>query len=267
MNMSQFNYQKDVFSIHQIWDAARENSDEIRRVRDLLNLIPSNIHSILDAGCGGGLVTNNLTYPLVIGIDYSHTALEYVTSPKVEGTLTFIPFDDNAFDLVISSEVLEHIPYFDYERVLYEISRITKQYILITVPWRQVLQKSQVTCPICYCKFQPHYHMRSFGYPEIKTLFEKWGFEAIHISTSGEKRSSIGWKFLIDLFKISKFPQTTICPQCGFSLHPNIRLESENNRVNTTKHKSLQHFIKKIWPKGRLHPRRWMALYQKQQKY
>jgi SAM-dependent methyltransferase len=87
-----------------------------------------NNQSILDAGCGTGLITNlfALRHPdcVFTGIDFSDSldwANDFAQSNSIENTqfikqdLTKIKFDQR-FDLVICQGVLHHIP--DYKNVL-----------------------------------------------------------------------------------------------------------------------------------------------------
>jgi ubiquinone/menaquinone biosynthesis C-methylase UbiE len=43
-----------------------------------------------------------------------------------------LPYPDNSFDVVLSSESLEHIP--EYDRVLHELLRVARKAVIITVP-------------------------------------------------------------------------------------------------------------------------------------
>lgn len=97
--------------------------------------------SILDAGCGEGFILeklheNKIGHELV-GIDFSRQALQIgkTLHPNLTfkpGTIYHIPFKDDSFDLVICSEVLEHLEY--PEKALEELERVTKKNCIISVP-------------------------------------------------------------------------------------------------------------------------------------
>jgi ubiquinone/menaquinone biosynthesis C-methylase UbiE len=96
-----------------------------------------NIKSVVDIGCGEGFVINCLDYPKITGVDISRNALRIAKekNPECEfcsGSIYEISFKENSFDLVIATEVLEHLERPDL--ALQEIKRITKNYCILSVP-------------------------------------------------------------------------------------------------------------------------------------
>ena len=96
-----------------------------------------NPSSMLDVGCGiGALVQEMQDRNIeVVGIEINP---EYVKQAQELGRNAqlydgkAIPFGDEAFDTVVSIEVLEHIP--DWENTFYEMLRVARRHILISVP-------------------------------------------------------------------------------------------------------------------------------------
>lgn len=99
---------------------------------------------VLDAGCGRGFYSATLTtFPFIkkiVGIDlnneYLKIARKQFTDPRLKlgkASIYSLPFQDNSFDAIICSEVLEHV---DDNRALQELQRVVKKdgVILITVP-------------------------------------------------------------------------------------------------------------------------------------
>lgn len=97
---------------------------------------------ILDAGCGEGLnadlLEKRLPNAVITLLDESASALEYarsVCSGRCDfrcGSVTGLPFGDREFDLVICTEVLEHLE--KPETALDELLRVSKGFVLISVP-------------------------------------------------------------------------------------------------------------------------------------
>ena len=92
-------------------------------------------------GCGEGYVTNHIKESKneihVEGIDYSPEAIKkaraFNTEIKfMEGSIYDLRYDNNTFDLVVASEVLEHLD--QPEKGIAELKRVSKKYCIITVP-------------------------------------------------------------------------------------------------------------------------------------
>jgi 2-polyprenyl-3-methyl-5-hydroxy-6-metoxy-1,4-benzoquinol methylase len=99
------------------------------------------INSILDAGCGEGFTLEMLrkqkigkTYE---GVDFLKTAIEIgrKVHPKVklkQASIYKLPYQKNAFDLVLCTEVLEHLG--KPQDAVKELFRVSKKYVLVSVP-------------------------------------------------------------------------------------------------------------------------------------
>lgn len=105
-------------------------------------------HSILEIGCGEGFVLDylmkrrpDLTYT---GVDLNSEAVQMarrITAPGIDYVCADgrqIPLPDKRFDLVIMSEVLEHVA--APEHVLAEALRLANPYVLVTVPLEPYFQ-------------------------------------------------------------------------------------------------------------------------------
>ena len=98
--------------------------------------------TVLDAGCGEGFVTQALAQKnpelRFTGMDLSAEAVAFAQQHFGElarfrtGNLYKLPFSDNAFDVVLCSEVLEHLE--DMDRAIAELKRVARHHVLITVP-------------------------------------------------------------------------------------------------------------------------------------
>lgn len=102
---------------------------------------PLLLDTILDAGCGEGFTMDKLAKfgigKKIEGVEYSKDAilLGKKLFPKLtfkEGDVYDLPYKDNSFDLVICTEVLEHLD--EPSKALKEVLRTSKRYVLISVP-------------------------------------------------------------------------------------------------------------------------------------
>lgn len=106
--------------------------------------------SVLDVGCGEGVLTEQWARRLGIGrvtgidLDDPKLAAEWAARRRANlqflavGERTALPFDRNVFDLAAAIEVLEHVP--DPEWTLGEMARVAGGHLLVSVPreplWR-----------------------------------------------------------------------------------------------------------------------------------
>ncbi|HWD74790.1 MAG TPA: class I SAM-dependent methyltransferase, partial [Solirubrobacteraceae bacterium] len=113
---------------------------ELRRAFALAHISPSD--RVLDLGSGAGDLTGDLqrAAAAVVGVDVAEAALRRARSrhPKlsflraeIDGRL---PLEDNSFDVVWSSEVIEHVA--DTARWMSEVRRVLRPggRLLLTTP-------------------------------------------------------------------------------------------------------------------------------------
>lgn len=202
-------WEKDLLSI----PAERE------RILETIALIPPDVRTILDVGCGNGAFLNSLpsTYEAV-GLDFSEEALKYVRTKAVRGNVSNLPFGSKSFDLVTCLEVLEHLPSGIFEKAISEIQRVAKKYIIVSVPNSEDLHYHLVRCPECCCWFNPNRHVRSFNVQKLAKLFEQ--FTLVEFREIGPLECRP--KYNLFLYTIYRFwkgtlpPPMAICPQCGY---------------------------------------------------
>ena len=96
--------------------------------------------TMLDVGCGVGLsmLAFILAGKLARGIEvsdyllnnhlYSFSKLGLVNKGRIQE----LPFEDNSFDLVFCTDVLEHVVEEDVEKAIEELVRVSKKYILVS---------------------------------------------------------------------------------------------------------------------------------------
>jgi SAM-dependent methyltransferase len=89
------------------------------------------------------------------------------------GYVQSMPFDDDSMEVVVISEVLEHLGGDNIlERALEEIERVLKPggRIVGTVPAREDLSRQMVVCPDCGKQFHRWGHAHSFDVSSVRTL-------------------------------------------------------------------------------------------------
>jgi ubiquinone/menaquinone biosynthesis C-methylase UbiE len=119
-----------------------ENVDAEERVPVSLDMIPNAIASVLDLGCGDGTLPHSMDSTLFkVGVDISYAALRLVTTGyRMLASASTLPFRERMFDVILCTEVLEHLPCVQYEKTVTEMERVAKKYILISVPYYSLKQ-------------------------------------------------------------------------------------------------------------------------------
>lgn len=88
---------------------------------------------ILEIGKGSGFFAD---YLKKLGCDVTTCDFDKNLSPDIVADIRSLPIKDASFYLVTAFEVLEHIPYEDLPKALSELKRVSKKYVVISLPYR-----------------------------------------------------------------------------------------------------------------------------------
>ena len=99
------------------------------QVKESLALSPK---SILEIGVGDKVFGSYLK----ANTEISYTALDIAEDlkPDILGSVTDIPCPDNSFDVVCAFQILEHLPFSEFDKACSEIARVSKIGALISLP-------------------------------------------------------------------------------------------------------------------------------------
>jgi 2-polyprenyl-3-methyl-5-hydroxy-6-metoxy-1,4-benzoquinol methylase len=127
--------------------------------------------SVLDVGCAEGYFMAAIAEARgaeVWGIDLSDRAVAVAAErhgfPVAAAKATALPFADGAFDLVLSTETIEHV--LDPEAMVAEMRRVSRGHVMVTTPVSQNRDEHE-----------PDYELRSTGHindfdePAVRRLF------------------------------------------------------------------------------------------------
>ena len=191
---------------------------EQSRVSSTMKLIPKGVNSLLDIGCGDGRLTNKLAevYPRVTGLDISEKALQYVRTEKTKASVEILPFENGSFDLVLSTELIEHLPHCIYQKAVAEMKRVARNWILIGVPWKEQLSIAQGWCIRCRVKFHVNYHYRNFNVTRLRTVFAPEFAIVTYQHAGASKTYYAPWLLWIKRHFGGIWTRTpmAICPRC-----------------------------------------------------
>ncbi len=133
-----------------------------------------NSSNILEVGSGSYGIAPYLKKEIT-GIDTNFDEPEYPLLKQVKSSGEKIPFQDNSFDVVILSDVLEHVPKKSRSSILDEAIRVSKKLVIVSGPFgKQAARQDKKLADYSLKKlgkmhsfFEDHL---KFGLPEIKDI-------------------------------------------------------------------------------------------------
>jgi SAM-dependent methyltransferase len=142
---------------------------------------------VLNIGVGhGGLEALLIEKGAVVScLDPSEESIEFMRSTYQLGTRAqvgfsqAVPFANAQFDVVVMSEVLEHLTTDVLDATLSEIKRVLKPdgRFIGTVPANESLSDNHAVCPRCGEVFHRWGHVQSFSPLRLRGLLQSHGFE------------------------------------------------------------------------------------------
>lgn len=135
---------------------------------------------VLDAGCGEGRTTEVIhqTVDTTVGIELEAAAL--TQAPKgivglsfVTGSIYELPFSDDSFDVVVCTEVLEHLS--DPGVALGELARVARRGVVVTVPREPWWRVANVARGAYLSDFgNTPGHVQHFTKKGLASLIDRW---------------------------------------------------------------------------------------------
>lgn len=152
----------------------RQHPDTALRYLPMVDLLKKNQWEdlkILEVGSGSYGITPYLKKKIT-GIDLFFDEPNFPLLKRVKGSATKLLFDDNQFDIVLLSDVLEHLPRDQRKKVLEEVVRVGTKAVIIGGPFgkdaaeqdRVLAQYSKKKLGVMHKFFIDHL---KFGLPEV----------------------------------------------------------------------------------------------------
>jgi len=153
----------------------------------------SNPKKILEIGTGNNFVKK------ICQNDFNYTTLDIdkELNPDIIGSVLKIPKRENSFDFVLCCQVLEHLPFNDFEKALNELARVSTNDILLSLPYSRIGIKFQLKIPF----------IRTISILiRIPMFYKKYKFNGEHYWEIGTRGCSLRKikKIVSKYFKINK---------------------------------------------------------------
>jgi SAM-dependent methyltransferase len=256
-------FEKEYYESDRFWEGdALQDDNNFDRIRQTAAMIPSEVNSLTDIGCGNGIFVNYLQKQSpeinILAIDRSKAALRFVKTEKKEGDIVEIPLTDQSFDCVTCLEVIEHLPVEIYRKALSELTRVSRKYVIVSVPYAENLEKNHTQCPNCKSIFNADLHLRNFSDEAIRHLLVENNFDCVMIKKAGEQVFFKGHDRFTRMFYPEHFRmwRSPICPICGYKTEYKPVTEpvtGQTGNTHSTPHRSLISYFtvfpKLFWPK------------------
>ena len=95
---------------------------------EVIRLSPS---TVLEIGAGAGVFKQMASG---FGLDVETVDIDSELNPDHVASVFDLPFKDNAYDVVASFQVLEHLPYEQFPKALREMKRVAARHVIISLP-------------------------------------------------------------------------------------------------------------------------------------
>lgn len=152
-------------------------------------LLPLKGALVVDYGAGPGFLTKKLVRKgaSVFAVDVSPESLQKLKNlcPEVSKVCLLTggraQIDDGVADLVVLTEVIEHLTSEELMEVVRDCARLLKPggLLFVTCPNDENLMSSTVCCPNCGGAFHPVLHKASFDQEALRSLLVTFGFAAL----------------------------------------------------------------------------------------
>jgi ubiquinone/menaquinone biosynthesis C-methylase UbiE len=203
-------YKKDAEFQNYFETTPFEEQNIRRRYEQLFSLLPKDGIRILEIGSGGGFAVEQIKKAkcLYFPLDIPHSNLNEInkrTDVKiypVSGDAFHLPLQDNSFEAIILSEVLEHLEF--PMDALKEMTRVLKPggKLLISVPY-----KEKITYQICVHCNQPtptHAHFHSFDEKKLTEWVKESGLSLQRfIKISNKLATRLGFYIILKKFSFT----------------------------------------------------------------
>ena len=188
------------------------------RLQETFAAFPRGVVRALEVGFNDFRVTRALLRVAdVVSIDLPRPV---IGSPR-GASLAFsniraVPFADASFDLVVCTEVLEHLDDSTLRAGVAELHRVSRRFVLVTVPCRQRVDNELFKCSRCGHEENCMGHLREIAEADLTAWFPGWQVVALREIGTIEGYAP-RWLYVVSrqIGSVWFDYWTDQCPNCG----------------------------------------------------
>jgi cyclopropane fatty-acyl-phospholipid synthase-like methyltransferase len=161
----------------EVFEASKRRLDYLVRLAEKV----SQGRTLLNIGCGSGYLEQSAKQKnwQVLSVDPDEQSVDRLKTNGIDarrGTIESLPIASESVDVVVSTEVFEHLLPETMDAGLKEIQRVLVYggVLLGTVPYRERLADNEAYCPHCKMSFHRWGHHQSFDESTMKSALEKY---------------------------------------------------------------------------------------------
>ena len=155
--------------------------DEINRLEKTVRVVPADVSTALEIG----FYDFRLSKLLVEKFDLVSIDLPRQVTPS-DYKLAFadvqqLPFKNDTFDITICTEVLEHLPGEVLKKSIDELQRVSRKYVLVSVPYKQRIWNEMFKCANCGFVGNSMGHVNYMDENRLTSLFGNTSVEGMEL--------------------------------------------------------------------------------------
>lgn len=161
----------------EVFEASKSRLDYLLRLAGKI----SKGNSLLNVGCGSGYLEQAAKQSnwQVMSVDPDARSVDRLRAMGIDarrGMIESLPLESESIDIVISTEVFEHLKPDSMQAGLKEIQRVLSPggFLIGTVPYRENLSDNEVFCPQCRMIFHRWGHHQSFDESRMRSVLETY---------------------------------------------------------------------------------------------
>jgi len=161
----------------EVFEVSKNRLDRLIRLAEKI----SDGRSLLNIGCGSAYLeyTAQQRRWNVISVDPDPKSIECLKSAGIDarcGIIESLPVQSESVDVVVATEVFEHLVPDSMNAGLGEIQRVLARggVLIGTVPFRENLADNEVFCPQCKIRFHRWGHHQTFDISNMRAILQKY---------------------------------------------------------------------------------------------